>query len=888
MKKIYLTYAFLLLSLALIASPVSIESARKIAQNYFMHYASGKTDYNISNAITRQHDGINIYYVFNFSAGGYILIAADDAAIPVLGYSENGTYNENNLPVQMVDWLDGYATELQYIIDRQLSNKQTIKEWNKILSNDFPESKLVVLPLCGATWNQDGYYNNTVEANTATGVYVGCVATAMGQIMKKWAYPTTGVGVHTYTDATYGVLSVNYGAATYNWASMPNNLTSSNTQVANLLYHCGVAVNMQYSTSGSGAYSQDVPDAIIDHFNYQSSAEIQFQAAFTATAWSNLLKGELDAGRPVLYSGDDGTSGHAFVCDGYNASNQFHFNWGWSGSNNGYFAIGSLNTSNGNFNNNNSAIIRITPPLGAPLADFSANTTTPAVGGSVTFTDYTTNSPTSWNWTFEGGSPASYSGQTPPAITYTTAGNYQVKLTVSNASGTDTKTKALYIRVGGTPSAWIKQNTGFAKSSRGIRNISIVNADVVWAAGYNGISSANPCQDFTKTVNGGATWTPGTITFTGSENFSIANFHAISDQICYACMFPSGENGGYIVKTIDGGATWNIQTSANFSNSWADFVHFFDANNGVCVGDPTSSPYEFLIYTTSNGGSTWTQVPLANIPAPAGGAGETAIVDQFDAYGNTIWFGTSRGKIYKSTDKGLNWTKYPSGSTTYIYTNAQVTPVFKDASTGIVLGVYSADGSFAGVKKTTDGGATWTAITPTGYFVKTPNIDFAPGTTGTWVNVSSGIGLGSSYSTNDCAAFINIDTGSVQYTCVEMLDMETGWAGSFNENAANGGIYKWVNPLTVGTGEHNRANSTIQIYPNPTSGVVNIQFSIFASEKAYITVYNLIGEKVLEKEFDPSFEMLLPLDLSGNVPGMYLVTVQTGSEVTTRRVMLTD
>jgi len=90
MKKIYLTYAFLLLSVALIASPVSIESAQKIAQNYFMHYATGKTDYNISNAITRQHDWINIYNVFNFSAGGYILIAAYDAAIPVLGYSENG------------------------------------------------------------------------------------------------------------------------------------------------------------------------------------------------------------------------------------------------------------------------------------------------------------------------------------------------------------------------------------------------------------------------------------------------------------------------------------------------------------------------------------------------------------------------------------------------------------------------------------------------------------------------------------------------------------------------------------------------------------------------------------------------------------------------------
>jgi len=195
---------------------------------------------------------------------------------------------------------------------------------------------------------------------------------------------------------------------------------------------------------------------------------------------------------------------------------------------------------------------------------------------------------------------------------------------------------------------------------------------------------------------------------------------------------------------------------------------------------------------------------------------------------------------------------------------------------------------FLAIQKTVDGGVTWTTITPTGYFVKTSNIDFIPGTSATWVDVSSGSGLGSSYSTNDCAAFINIDTGSVQYTCVEMFDMETVWAGSFNENSANGGIYKWVNPLTVGTGDHDAINSTIQIYPNPTSGIINIQFSIFASQKAYISVYNLIGDKVLEKEFDPSFEMLLPLDLSGNVPGMYLVTVQTGDEVTTKRVMLAN
>jgi len=786
----------------------------------------------------------------------------------------------------MIGLLENYSAEIKYIIDQKLDNKQTIKKWNNILNNNLPSAKLVVNPLCSTQWNQDGSYNDIVEQYTETGVYTGCVATAMGQIMKKWNYPATGIGIHTYTEATYGQLSVNYGGTSYAWTSMPNSLTGSTSAqkiaIGTLLYHCGVAVNMEYTTSGSGASAWYVPDALIDHFGYQSTAEVEFQSLFSNANWINMLKAELDAGRPLMYSGDDGTSGHAFVFDGYNAYDQFHVNWGWSGYYDGYFTIGSLNPGSDSFNNNNSAVIRIQPPSVAARADFKASTIAPSVGATVTFTDLSANNPVSWTWNFEGGSPSTYSGPTPPPITYSTAGTYYVSLAVSNASGSDMKIKPFYIEVGGTPSAWIKQNTGFSKPSQGIRQISIVDANVAWAAAYNGINSDNPSQDFTRTVDGGNTWIPGRITFAGSENYSIANFHAMSQLVCYACMFPSGANGGYIVKSVDGGSTWGIQTSANFSTSWADFVHFFDANNGVCVGDPPATPNKFVIYTTSNGGTTWTQVNPSSLPTIL--TGETAIVDQFDAVGNTIFFGTSKGKLFKSTDKGVSWTAI--SQTTLLGAGIQTTPVFKDASTGIVFGVNASTGAYAGMKKTVNGGNTWSSVTPAGYFVKYPHIDFVPGTASTWVNVSAGAGTGSSYSTNDCSAFINIDTGSVQYTCVEMYDMNTGWAGGFNESDADGGIYKWVNPLTVGTGGHDKNSGTIQVFPNPTDGHIYIQFSVFASEKAHICVYNMIGGKVLEKEFDPSFDILLPLDLMENEPGIYLVTVQTGSEITAERVML--
>ncbi len=885
MKKIFLTYAFLLLSFAIMANPISVGSAQKIASNYFMHYVAAKSDYSISNVFVKQENNVNTFYAFNFAQGGFILISADDAALPVLCYSENGTYDESIMPPQVKYWYNNYSTQIKYIIDENLDNTETVTEWNKFSNNQFPSAKaLAVSPLCSTLWDQSTPYNNSCP----TGCYTGCVATAMAQIMKKWGYPTTGVGSHTYTDAVNGVLTYNF-ATTYDWANMINNYSGSSTAtqkaaVAKLMYACGVSVNMQYATTGSGAYSADVPIALINNFSYQNTAEIQYESAFTSANWISLLKAELDAGRPVLYSGVDGTEGHAFVFDGYNASNQFDVNWGWSGSSNTYYTIGALNPSGYAFNTDNSAVVRITPPLGGPIADFTASNTTPAVGGTVNFTDESTNA-TSWTWTFEGGSPATYTGQTPPAISYANAGKYQVILKVANATiYTDSKVKSMYIRVGGTPSAWIKQNTGFTTPDRGISQINIVNPNVVWAAAYNGASSTNPIQEYTKTVNGGNTWTPGKITFTGSEAYAIANFYAFSDQICYACMYPSLiANGGYIVKTTDGGTTWNIQTTADFSTSWADFVYFFDANNGVCVGDPPTSPYRFMIYTTSNGGTNWTQVNMSSIGLSTG---ETATVNQYDAKGDTIWFGTTTGRVFRSINKGLAWTATASGAGTA----AQVTPVFKNASVGIVIATNTATPyAYIGLRKTINGGTSWTAFTaPTGFFVQRPDLDYIPGTSGVWVDVSSGSNLGSSYSMNDCGSFLNIDTGSVQYTSLKMYDLNTGWAGGFNESATKGGIYKWANPVTVGIDKNNSNPSSILIYPNPTNGIVNIQFSMFASEKAYVSVYNMVGDRVMEKEFDPSFDMVLQLNLSGNKAGMYLITVQTGSEMTTKRVMLAN
>ncbi len=882
MKNISLFFVLIAISFGLFASPVTSESAQNVAVKFYKHYAA-KSNVVISDVFTYQKDNVTTFYVFVFKGKGFVIVSADDAVTPILGYSTDATFDKNNIPDQEKDWLQSYSKQIKKIVDNGLSNKETKKEWTKIQNNVFEKSIQAVNPLCSTTWDQGCYYNAQCPYDasafyTCSHVYTGCVATAMAQIMKYWSYPTTGTGSHSYTSSSYGTLTADFGSTTYNWASMPNSVNSSNSAVATIMYHCGVAINMDYAPSGSGSYPWDIPPTLINYFNYSPTAELKIMADFTSNNWITMLEAELDAGRPVLYTGSGSSGGHAFVCDGYNTSNQFHFNWGWSGASNGYFTIGSLNPMGDDFNSDNMAVVRITPPSSAPIADFAADNTTPAVGGSVNFTNNSTNNPTSYSWVFDGGTPSSSNLQTPPAITYSTAGVYQVSLTVSNATGSDTKIRTSYIDVGGTPSAWLKQNTGFATASRGIDHIEIVNPYIVWATAYDGTGGSTPIQEFTRTVNGGITWTPGTIVFSNSTNYGIADLYPFNDTLCFAAMYPAtAANGGVIVKTIDGGANWTVlPNSPNYSTSWLNLVYFFNANDGLTMGDPNTSG-EYVIYTTNDGGDTWTQTPGANIPNCT--SGETGIVDLCDASGDNFWFGTTKGRVYKTTDKGLTWTV----STTGLGTAAAIEPVFKDDMTGIVTGSNYSTGAFLGIKRTTDGGTTWSTVIPTGYYVKTPNLSTVPGTPSTWVDVSAGPGIGSSYSNDDCSSFLDIDTGSVQYTCVKFYDINTGWAGGFNTSASDGGIYKWNSTLVTSSPAPVKQLSEISIYPNPTNNFVTIKFPHAVNAQASVDVYNIMGVKVFTETIQ-SGSNTARLDMSVFSNGVYLLIINDGTKITTKRI----
>ena len=203
--------------------------------------------------------------------------------------------------------------------------------------------------ICTTKWNQDSPYNlYAPEAGSGPSgrCYAGCVATAMSQVMKRWDHPTQGSGSHSYYCQGYGSQSANFGATTYDWEHMPDRLQGASQQeieaVALLMYHCAVAVDMQFSPSGSGANSWDVPDAIQRYFSYSSHASLKSRDYYSLVNWQNMLKESHDIGWPVYYSGFSNSGGHAFVCDGYDDNDLFHFNWGWGGSSDGWFVIDEI------------------------------------------------------------------------------------------------------------------------------------------------------------------------------------------------------------------------------------------------------------------------------------------------------------------------------------------------------------------------------------------------------------------------------------------------------------------------------------------------------------------------------------------------------------------
>ena len=293
------------------------------------------------------------YYVFNDKDGsGYVIVAGDDVCTPIIGYSKTGTYDKDNLPPSFAAWMDGVCQSIDYALENNLeASAKTQEKWQTYLQGNATMATIVA-PLIQTKWNQGSPYNSECPQNRS-GEYTltGCVATAMAQLMYYHKCPQQqGVGyMPSYrTDLNYTVPAINFATSQYNWNDMTltyhaGSSEASKKAVATLMLHCGASAWTDYGTSGQNGSSATMWDAAValrDNFRYDASIKIEDRAYYETEEWKNIIKRELDNRRPIFYSGlNSRRGGHAFIIDGYNSADYFHFNWGWGGYNDDYFAI---------------------------------------------------------------------------------------------------------------------------------------------------------------------------------------------------------------------------------------------------------------------------------------------------------------------------------------------------------------------------------------------------------------------------------------------------------------------------------------------------------------------------------------------------------------------
>lgn len=392
MKRLITLATLLMCSVWLLANPIDEVTAKQYAKNFWkenniLGVRNGKplkmqaSEVKFVNIAPQ--GGYAEFFIFNNEEGpGFVIISADDCVTPILGYSYENNFSVNDMPANLKDWLDGYAEQISYAVTKRVQATEEIRsEWECLRQGkQMPiKSLTAVAPLVATRWDQNQYYNDKCpsDVNGPGGhAYAGCVACSMAQIMKFWSYPEHGIWSRTYTPGThpeYGVQTADFANTTYQWNAMPSNhLSGPNNAVATLMYHCGVAVAMNYGPGSSGAYvnggDPSAEFALKTFFGYRNSLHSVDKEDYNDDEWIQILKDELDAGRPVLYRGR-GTGGHAFVCDGYNNDNSFHFNWGWHGQGDGDYFLNNLTPYNCDFTTAQKAVVGIEPkdPNGVDL-----------------------------------------------------------------------------------------------------------------------------------------------------------------------------------------------------------------------------------------------------------------------------------------------------------------------------------------------------------------------------------------------------------------------------------------------------------------------------------------------------------------------------------------
>ncbi|WP_431167033.1 C10 family peptidase [Tenacibaculum halocynthiae] len=372
------------------ADPINKKTALLVANKWINKNQQKNTksaQENVASIKEVYYENSLVYYLINFNGGGFVIVSADDATKPILGYSDKGTFDTSLDTPQMKDLLNAYKSFVYESAKAQKVNKKKVTKsaWNKILNpskNKSQKRTTTIAPFMDdILYTQSSGFERFCPSDKDGQAIVGCVATAMAQVMRYWEFPSTGRGQTSYNHRKYGDLSVNFEEQTYDWSNMSK--TRADNENAKLSYHAGVAVKMNYGTSangGSGAYTSNALSALKRNFKYNSRASMVYRYRYSDQEWNTLIKEQLNEKRPVLYSGrsknlqdpNAGGAGHLFALDGYDTTDQgdfFHINWGWAGRSNGYFYLTEMVTHGGKYNwiDNNAVMVNLYPTNLAPV-----------------------------------------------------------------------------------------------------------------------------------------------------------------------------------------------------------------------------------------------------------------------------------------------------------------------------------------------------------------------------------------------------------------------------------------------------------------------------------------------------------------------------------------
>ncbi len=621
---------FLFISFGLFAEVIPVDLAKKVAKNIYFERANLIKNRNYDNiklslVTTEEYNETPVYYIFNVDGNqGFVIVSADNSVKPILGYGFKGRFEMDNVPPGLQLLLNEYKAEISNAQENKVRANDDVNQlWEHYIFGTEQNLKSrnirSVTPLLLTEWDQTKYYNTSCPAD-AQGpdghVLVGCVAVALGQIMKYWNYPETGTGSKTsysYFNGGYGNITINFAAQTYHWKNMPNSESMYNTDLADLLFHAGVAVSMHWGPDGSSSTTQALATALESYFKYSSNVQYVQRSDYTDIEWLNLMKGEIDAKRPVAYAGSGSSGGHEWNMDGYQ-SDQLHMNWGWGGAYNGYFTIDNLNPGGTTFNSSFDGVVNIYPQSNYPEGCSTTNIT----GREGTFNDGSgnTNYSNNLNCTYllhpvcgtyidlsfdrfnveandivniyDGATTAaplleSFSGANPPSESQiiTSSDDYLLVEFITNNSGNQEGWYASY-------------ESGYCKSAKTITNASGTIGDGSGTCDYE---NNTYCRWYIQPTNGA---TSININFTqwdipSSETGDYLQIYVGTDFSNLLVKYTGADNPTSIVVP-DGNAVLRfISNSSNVDNGWSlnySCVVGFDAQSAV--SDVTIYPNPFM------------------------------------------------------------------------------------------------------------------------------------------------------------------------------------------------------------------------------------------------------------------------------------------------------